>query len=78
MISAGDNCFALFIIVFYFLHHQCTNLQRKSEQSDESVSIVVIIHITGCEGCQRLVVQAIWRSCTGFDDVAFVQFPVME
>ena len=56
MISAGDNCFALFIIVFYFLHHQCTNLQWKSEQSDESVSIVVIIHITGCEGCQRLVV----------------------
>ena len=34
----------------------------------------MIIHITGCEGCQRLVVQAVWRSGTGFDDVAFVQF----
>ena len=36
--------------------------------------IMVIIHITCCEGCKRFIVQAVWRSCTGFDDVAFVKF----
>ena len=35
---------------------------------------MVVIEVTCCEGCKRFIVQAVWRSCTGFDDVAFVQF----
>ena len=45
----------LFIVYFKILHR--TNLQRKSEQSDESACIMMIVHITSCEACQRFIVK---------------------
>ena len=43
----------LFLIFFrQFLHLHCADLQRQTEQCDESVSIVVIIHISCSEACQ--------------------------
>lgn len=56
------------------LHLHCTNLQRQTEQGDESVCIVVIVEIAGGEGSKRLIVQAVRRRLAGFDDVAFEQF----
>ena len=64
----GDLFIQIFFI--YILQHHCTNFQRKSEQCDESVCIVMIVLITGCETCQRLTVERVWRSCAGFDDVS--------
>ena len=64
----------LFLILFCFHELHSTNLQRQSEQGDESACVVVVIHITGGEGCQRLVVEAVRRCGSGFDDVAFVKF----
>ena len=68
---SGDLFIQIFFI--YILQHHCTNFQRKSEQCDESVCIVMIVLITGCETCQRLTVERVWRSCAGFDDVSFVE-----
>ena len=45
----------------------------RPNRCDESVCIVVVIQITGSEGCKRFIVQAVWRSGSGFDDVAFVK-----
>ena len=65
----------LFVVVFLqFLHFHRTDLQRQTEQGDESVCIVVIVEIAGGEGSKRLVVQAVRRRLAGFDDVAFEQF----
>ena len=33
----------------------------------------MVIKITGGEGCQRLIVEAVRRGGSGFDDVAFVK-----
>ena len=35
---------------------------------------MVIVHITCCEGSKRFIVKAVWRSGSGFDDVAFIKF----
>ena len=64
----------LILVVFNFCKLHSTNFQRQTEQSDESVSVVVVIHITGCEGSKGLIVKAVWRSCTILDDVSFVKF----
>ena len=46
----------------------------QAEQSDEAISIVMIVQVACGEGSQRLAVQAVWRSRAGFDDISFVQF----
>ena len=69
-------CYIIYFSFSFFLASMqlhCTNLQRQSEQCDESTCIVMIIHITGCEGSQGLIVEAVWRSGSGFDDIAFVK-----
>ena len=35
---------------------------------------MVVIHITGSEGCKRFIVQAVWRSGSCLNDVSFVKF----
>ena len=35
---------------------------------------MVVIEVTCCERCKRFIVQAVWRSCTGFDDVALLSW----
>ena len=47
----------LFCIFLDVLLHHCTNFQWKTKECDESVCIVVVILITGCETCKRLAVQ---------------------
>ena len=44
---SGDLFIQIFFI--YILQHHCTNFQRKSEQCDESVCIVVIVEIATTE-----------------------------
>ena len=56
---------------FHLFHS--TNLACKTEQVDETFCIMVVIQITGCEACNALVVQRIWRSGSCLDDVTFVQ-----
>ena len=34
---------------------------------------MVVVEISGCERSERLIVEAVWRSRSGFDDIAFVQ-----
>ena len=46
-----------YTIIYYLKILHRTNLQRKSEQSDESACIMMIVHITGCEACQRFIVK---------------------
>ena len=33
----------------------------------------MIVHITGCKACQRLIVKWVWRSSSGFNDISFVK-----
>ena len=63
----------LLFVVLNFLHLHSTNLQRQAKQCDESACVMVVIEITGGEGCQRFIVQAVRRSGSGFDDIAFVK-----
>ena len=63
---------SLFLPV-YFLHLQRSHLLRKSEESDESFRVVVIIEIAGCKGCEALIVEAVRGVCAGLNDVAFVE-----
>ena len=62
------------LIVLHFLKLHCADLQGQTEQSDESVRVVVVVHIACGEGSKGLIVQAVWRSGSGFDDVSFVKF----
>ena len=34
---------------------------------------MVIVHIAGCKGSKRLIVEAVWRSSSCFDDISFVK-----
>ena len=51
-----------------------TNLAGETEQVDKAFCIVVIVQVTGCEGCDALIVQRVRGSSTGFDDIALVEF----
>ena len=49
-------------VFLYFSKLHCTNFHRKTKESDETVCIMMIIHITGCKGSKRFVVKAVRRS----------------
>ncbi len=68
----GDNSY-LFLFAFS-LDIFIVRIFRASEQGDESGCTMVVIQITGGEGCQRFAVQAVWGSGFGFDDVPFIEF----
>ena len=60
--------------VFLCFHHlHCANLQRKSEQGDEAVCVVVVVQVAGREGCQGLIVQGVGGGGSGLDDIALVE-----
>ena len=68
-------CFrvVLFLVVFFFHQLHGTHFQRQSEQIDESVRIVVVVEITGCEACEGFAVQRVWGGRSSLDNIAFVQ-----
>ena len=73
-IVRGTPLMIQLLIIFYFHHFHSTNLQRQTEQCDKSVCVVMIVKISGSERSQRFIVQAVWRSSSCLDDIAFVQF----
>ena len=64
----------LFLVFLYFRHFHSPNLERQTEQGDESVRIVMIVEISGGEGSKGFTVQAVGGGGSRLDDIALVEF----
>ena len=73
LLLVEQKAYLLSAIFLCFHHLHCTNLQRKSEQGDESGCVMVIVKVAGREACQRFIVKAVRRGCAGLDDIALVK-----
>ena len=70
-LQSGTESFYLPLRFSFAFHHlHCANLQRKSEQGDESGCVMVIVKVAGREACQRFIVKAVREVVPALDDIA--------